>query len=646
MHYYFIALTTIIRKDCDFLTYASEEKVPIGSVVSVPVGKKTSLGVVYKTTKKPTYETREIISIVDTVTIPPELLKTAQWMSTYYATPLAHTIKLLIPAGVTTKRRSGTINRSASKTLPAPPPLTTQQKQAFTHINESTTTTHLLHGVTGSGKTHVYIEKILNCLKNNLSAIVLVPEIALSSQLMHALKKHVSDIILTHSQQTESERHKTWQYVGTKKTPLVIVGPRSALFLPVQNIGAIIIDEFHEPSYKQEKAPRYSAIEVASYLAKQHGGTAILGSATPAIAHYYTAENKKESLTKLIEPARKKYKKPTVTLVDTTKRTHFATHPIFSQQLLTAMEHALENNEQILLFHNRRGTATLSLCEACGWQAACPRCYIPLTLHADTHTLSCHTCSYKHRAPTSCPSCASPNIVFKGIGTKRIQDEIQRLYPNKKCVRFDADTDVKNSFESQYDAIADGTIDIIIGTQIIAKGLDLPHLQTVGVVQADAGLSLPDYSSSERTFQLLSQVVGRVGRDERATQVVIQSYQPNHPAVKYGTQQDYASFYKHEIARRKHGVFPPFVHLLKLVCIYKTEAVAIKNAKKHAEVLKKHAHKDVVVHGPTPAFYERIGDTYRWQLVVKSPNRDNLIKLLQYTPPTHWQYELDPLTLL
>ena len=250
------------------------------------------------------------------------------------------------------------------------------------------------------------------------------------------------------------------------------------------------------------------------------------------------------------------------------------------------------------------------------------------------------------RVPTDCPECHNADIIHKGIGTKRIETEIAKLFPNKKIARFDADTDNEETVDRRYNELYDGSIDIIIGTQVIAKGLDLPHLRTVGVIQADAGLSLPDFSSPERTFQLLAQVIGRVGRSHHPTDVIIQSYQPTHPAIINGLTQNYDDFYTRTIAQRRATDFPPFTHLLKLVCTYKTEAAAIRNAKQLTDQLRAHAPKHMQVLGPTPAFYERARDTYRWQIVIKSPHRANLQALLPLVPSAHWQFELDPVSLL
>jgi primosomal protein N' (replication factor Y) len=415
--------------------------------------------------------------------------------------------------------------------------------------------------------------------------------------------------------------------------------------MPLASVGLIVIDECHEPSYKQEQSPRYSALRLASTLSRFHKGKLVLGSATPNVSDYYVAAASERPIIRLESKAKSDSVKPTVQVIDMTKKANFSAHRFFSDALIARFEKTLAAGQQALVFHNRRGSAASTLCENCGWQAGCPRCFIPLTLHSDQHKLICHICAASSRVPTQCPSCGGVDIIHKGMGTKLIESELRKLFPKATIARFDADTDATQTVERRYQELYDGSIDIIIGTQVIAKGLDLPHLRTVGVVQADAGLSLPDYTAAERTFQLLYQVIGRVGRSSHETHVVVQSYQPTNPAVQDGISQDYAAFYERALALRKAGNFPPFTYLLKLTCTYKTEATAIKNAKALAGELAR-SGLPVELLGPTPSFYERVRDTYRWQIVVKSSSRQALIDALQYMPTRQWQYELDPLSLL
>ncbi|MEO7904908.1 MAG: primosomal protein N' [Candidatus Saccharimonadales bacterium] len=612
----------------------------------IEVGKKNLTGVVLRQTAKPSFPAKSVSSIIEPTALPEQLLRLAIWMSEYYATPLATTLQTILPRGLTTTRRAKKEVARTSLRERTNIVFNDAQQSAIATVESMSPGTALLHGVTGSGKTRVYIELAQRALDRGKSTIVLVPEIALTSQLVDEFSHHFSDIILTHSRQTEAQRHIAWRDALTSTEPRIIVGPRSALFLPIHNFGLVVIDEAHEPSFKQEQSPRYSALRAASILAHHHRAKVILGSATPAISDYYLALHAKRPIITMAKRAKQAAIPPDITLIDMTKRANFKKHRFLSDALITQLTKTFEQGHQALIFHNRRGSASTTLCENCGWSAMCPQCFIPLTLHNDKHHLRCHACALTDRVPTSCPECHSADIIHKGIGTKLIESELRKLFPDKKIMRFDGDSEAGESVEQQYNSLYDGTIDMIIGTQVIAKGLDLPLLRTVGVIQADSGLSLPDFGSSERTFQLLAQVIGRVGRSHHPTSVIVQSYQPTHPAVVDGLAQDYHHFYNAALLQRQKGHFPPFTYLLQLTCIYKTEAAAIKNAKKVMQALREQAPDNVQIMGPTPAFYERQRDTYRWQLTLKSPKRQALVELLRHVPPTHWQSELDPVSLL
>ncbi|HEU4715431.1 MAG TPA: primosomal protein N' [Candidatus Saccharimonadales bacterium] len=645
MHYYEVAPTQIIRANSGVFTYSSEEPLHVGQLVMVEVGKKILVGIVTKNVKQPEYATKPITSLIDEPPLPEPLVRLALWMGMYYATHLATVLQTILPRGLQKKRRASvppTREKLRDRTKNV---LNKDQLRAVAVVQQMSPGSALLHGITGSGKTAVYMELAKQTLDSGKSAIILVPEIALTSQVVDEFSEHFEDIILVHSRQTEAQRHKAWQDALASTQPRLVIGPRSALFTPLGSVGLIVIDEAHEPSFKQEQSPRYSALRAASILASGHEAKVVLGSATPSIADYYLFEQSNRPIIAMNRRARSDTTPPNITLVDMTKRTHFKRHRFLSDQLLAQLEQTFASGNQALIFHNRRGSASTTLCENCGWSAICPRCFVPFTLHADKHRLECHICGTSEKVPTSCPECGSAEIIHKGIGTKLIESELRKLFPNKNIARFDGDNETGESVEERYKELYEGTIDLIVGTQVIAKGLDLPKLRSVGVIQADAGLSLPDYGSSERTFQLLAQVVGRVGRSHHETSVIVQSYQPTHPAVVSGLAQDYAGFYQTALLERKRGGFPPFSYLLKLTCVYKTEAAAIRNAQKLAAVLRREL-PDVQLLGPTPAFYERQHDTYRWQLVLKSPKRARLSAALGHLPPANWQFELDPISLL
>lgn len=647
MHYYEVSPNQIVRLDSESFTYSSESKLEVGKIVKIEVGKKILNGIVIKQTSKPKYPTKSVTSIIDPIPLPYQLVELALWISKYYITPLPTVVQTILPRGVDKIRRC---NQKMQIEIPKRDRtnivLNKEQDKVIKAISSAKQGTFLLQGVTGSGKTEVYINIAKKSISSNKSVIIIVPEIALTSQLVAEFSNHFDNLLLTHSKMSESYRHNIWSTVLNSTTPKIVIGPRSALFTPLKDIGAIIIDEAHEPSLKQDQAPKYSALRVATVLGRMHKSIVIFGSATPSVTDRYLADKSNRPILRLDKTARSDNLASEVKLIDMTLRNNFKNHRFLSDKLIEQITSTLSIDKQILIFHNRRGSTSTSLCEKCGWIAECPKCHLPLSLHADKHHLRCHLCGHVANVPTFCPDCKNASVIHKGIGTKLIESELRKLFPNANIARFDADNHTEDAIDKKYDDLYSGTIDIAIGTQIVAKGLDLPQLRTVGVIQADAGLLIPDFSSDERTFQLLSQVIGRVGRNQHQTQVIVQSYQPRHPSIVNGIAQDYESFYENCINDRKGRLFPPFTHLLKLTCSYKTEAVAIKNSKKIADELFAKINKNVKILGPTPAFYERQNNIYRWQLILKSPKREYLIDAIKLVPLKNWQFDLDPTSLL
>lgn len=644
MYYYLVAPQLIARGDENAFTYHSEQKLTVGNLVRVSFGRRLVNGVVVEAlASKPSFATKPIDSLVAPEPLPKPLVKLAYWLGEYYATHLATVLQTLLPAGLHRSRRKVDFSHSHPSRIRTKNVLNAAQQAALQSLKTSRSGTILLHGVTGSGKTAVYIEAARQQAEQGRSAIILVPEISLTPQLVAEFANHFPNLIVTHSGMTEAARHQAWSQALLATEPTIVVGPRSALFMPLKNVGLIVVDECHEPSYKQEQAPRYSALRAASVLAQHHKAKLILGSATPSITDYYIAEATDTPIARMTKPA-VATTSAIVDVADLKHRDQFRKHRFFSDVLLQRMEDALAAKQQVLLFHNRRGTSPTALCEHCGWVAHCPTCYLPLTLHADQHMLRCHICGFTQFVPPSCPVCHEPDIIFKGIGTKLIEEEIRKLFPKATIARFDADTHATQAVHQRYQELYDGTIQILIGTQMLAKGLDLPHLSVVGVIQADSGLVLPDYQAEERVFQLLYQVMGRVGRGKHAGHVVIQTYQTEHPVILAALKRDYKSFYNAELATRNAGHFPPFYYLLKLTCSYKTESGAIAASRKLLKELQT-SSTALEILGPTPAFYERLGGNYRWQLVLKAKNRRVLADIARKVPQG-WQADLDPISLL
>lgn len=651
--YYEVIPTTTFKKSPLFsdglLTYSFDQNLAPGIIVSIPLGKKTALGIIYRKTTAPTDQNfiiKSINKIVHPIPLPNHLLKSLAWLSSYYLNPVAKTANLFLPLGIEKNRRK---KSSASTFIPqfsnpiqdiASPiaattthyqiPLNPAQKQALTELHKIKTHTKLLHGITGSGKTNIYLELASQVFNSNKSVILLVPEISLTPQLVGRFQEHFgTQVISLHSKLTEAERHLIWQRIheADQSTPFVIIGPRSALFSPLKNLGLIIIDEAHEPSFYQDTSPRYHALRLASFMAQTLKIDCLLGTATPRVEDYFLAQ-KNHAYVALSEKAKSITSQTKISLIDLKDRALFTRNRYFSDTLLQDIENNLKQHKQTLLFHNRRGSAPLTICEHCGYQVLCPNCLLPLTLHSDSYQLICHTCGHHEPVPSTCPVCHHGSLIHKGFGTKLLESELKKLFKNARIARFDADNATADSLTQNFEAVKNGDIDIIIGTQTIAKGLDLPLLNTVGIVQADANLNLPDYAAEERTFQLITQVIGRVGRGHTdINHVFLQTFQPEHPVILAAKSLDYAKFADYLLKKRQLSHLPPFFYLLRISIVKKTEDLAIKKIMSLHRTLKK--FPDVYLSAPTPSFHEYTPSGYSWQIIIKAKKRDSLTHLIE-----------------
>ena len=651
--YYEVIPTTTFKKSPLFsdglLTYSFDQNLAPGTIVSIPLGKKTALGIIYRKTTAPTDQNfiiKSINKIVHPIPLPNHLLKSLAWLSSYYLNPVAKTANLFLPLGIEKNRRK---KSSASTFIPqfsnpiqdiASPiaattthyqiPLNPAQKQALTELHKIKTHTKLLHGITGSGKTNIYLELASQVFSSNQSVILLVPEISLTPQLVGRFQEHFgTQVISLHSKLTEAERHLIWQRIheADQSTPFVIIGPRSALFSPLKNLGLIIIDEAHEPSFYQDTSPRYHALRLASFMAQTLKIDCLLGTATPRVEDYFLAQ-KNHAYVALSEKAKSITSQTKISLIDLKDRALFTRNRYFSDALLQDIENNLKQHKQTLLFHNRRGSAPLTICEHCGYQVLCPNCLLPLTLHSDSYQLICHTCGHHEPVPSTCPVCHHGSLIHKGFGTKLLESELKKLFKSARIARFDADNATADSLTQNFEAVKNGDIDIIIGTQTIAKGLDLPLLNTVGIVQADANLNLPDYAAEERTFQLITQVIGRVGRGHNdINHVFLQTFQPEHPVILAAKSLDYAKFADYLLKKRQLSHLPPFFYLLRISIVKKTEDLTIKKIMELHRALKK--IPDVYLSAPTPSFHEYTPSGYSWQIIVKAKKRDSLTHLIE-----------------
>lgn len=628
--------------DTGSFTYHSDLDIKTGQIVEVPFGKRQIIGVVTAMdVKKPAFETRPIRGVVNQTPLPQHLVDLAAWIEAYYYSSPKSVWQTLLPAGIKRKRRSE-FTHSAVELPQQNQKLSDEQQQAFARITTSNSTGFLIQGVTGSGKTRLYIELAADQIKAGRSVIVLVPEIALTPQLIGHFEAAFPGLVLPyHSGMSEQQKHLSWQKALETSSPLVVVGPRSALFLPLGNPGLIVIDECHETSYKQEQNPRYHAIPAASKLAHLAGAKLVLGSATPGINELYLAEQGRLDLIKMTKRV-SDHELPPAQIIDMKDRNQTG-KSLISKPLLQALRQTLEAGRQSLLFLNRRGTASSQICNSCGHVNVCPRCMLALTFHADEMKLICHICNFRQTPTAVCTECGQAELRFIGSGTKRIESEIGSLMPGARVLRLDKDSADPKQLPVAYKKLVDQEIDILIGTQMIAKGLDLPNLETVGVVNADLMLHLPDFGAAERTFQLLSQVAGRAGRGDTPGRIFIQTHTPQHPAIKWAATGDYWGFASAELESRKLMGYPPFRYLLKLTISDREADKAKKLADEAFNRLQKTS--GIKLLGPAPAFYERAGGKHHWHIIVKSASRSKLVEIAK-SMPAAWKTDLDPINLL
>ncbi|EFO79276.1 primosomal protein N' [Oscillochloris trichoides DG-6] len=558
-----------------------------------------------------------------------------------------------------------------------PPPLTPAQQRAYTALvtaleERQAADVFLLHGVTGSGKTEIYLRVIARAMRLGRQALVLVPEIALTAQLVRRFAaRFPGKIAVLHSGLGIGERYDEWRRLRRGEARLAI-GSRSAVFAPLPDLGLIVVDEEHEPTYKHDAGPRYHARDVAIQLAHITKSVVILGSATPSVETYQATRTGGYHLLELDERVGGSLGPdglhhsvalplPPVRLVDMRQELQNGNRSIFSHALQLALTSTLERKEQSILFLNRRGAASFVMCRDCGYVAGCGSCSNPLTLHYDdqsptSSSLICHACGRREAVPRICPHCLSPRIKDFGVGTQRVVEEVQHLFPQARVLRWDRDSvRGKHGHSQMLDTFLQGQADVLVGTQMIAKGLDLPLVALVGVIAADTGLHMPDFRSGERTFQLLTQVAGRAGRRSAGAQVIFQTYSPDHYALLAAQEHDYRVFFRQEIAYRRELGYPPFGRLVRLIytaskpSICKREATAV--ASKIEELIEERDLSGWSLIGPAPAFFQRSRGQWRWHLILRIPmpqaESSSIAGFLDLLGPLHgWTVDVDPVQVL
>ncbi|MED4401612.1 primosomal protein N' [Metabacillus fastidiosus] len=522
-------------------------------------------------------------------------------------------------------------DRSFQKTIPLQ--LNEEQEKAIVPIleavNDKKHEVFLMYGVTGSGKTEVYLQSIEKVLNEGKEAIVLVPEISLTPQMVNRFKGRFGSLVaVLHSGLSTGEKYDEWRKIERKEVK-VVVGARSAIFAPFENLGMIIIDEEHESSYKQEENPRYHARDVAVYRGNYHQCPVILGSATPTLESFARASKNVYKLLTLADRVNAR-SMPAVEIVDMREELRTGNRTMFSTNLIEKLQDRLAKGEQSVLFLNRRGYSSFVMCRDCGYVIQCAHCDISLTYHRFSQSLKCHYCGHEEHMPTKCPECESEHIRFFGTGTQKVEEEILKVLPEARIIRMDVDTTSrKGAHEKLLTEFGEGRADILLGTQMIAKGLDFPNVTLVGVLTADTMLNLPDFRASEKTFQLLTQVSGRAGRHELPGEVVIQTYTPEHYSVQLASQYDYNLFYEKEMLIRKQHSYPPFYYLSLVTISHPEVTKAASVTEQIVSFLRRELSTQTIILGPVASPIPRIKDRYRYQCMIKYKREKNLHAVLK-----------------
>lgn len=506
--------------------------------------------------------------------------------------------------------------------------LNDEQQEAFDQINgavqANSSQVFLVQGITGSGKTEIYLQSIEKVLEKGEGALVLVPEIALTPQMVHRFKGRFGEMVaVMHSGLSNGEKYDEWRKIESGEAR-VVVGARSSVFAPIKKLGLIVIDEEHETTYKQSDTPRYHARDVAIWRAEHHNCPVVLGSATPSLESRARASKDVYTLIELNNRVNKR-PLPEVNIIDMRDEMRAGNTTLFSTPLKEALQERLDKGEQSVLMLNRRGYSSFVMCRDCGFVLNCPNCDISQTLHMDSHTMKCHYCGHEEGIPNTCNSCHSNRIRYFGTGTQKVQEELEELLPEAKILRMDVDTTRrKGSHEKILEAFGNKEADILLGTQMIAKGLDFANVTFVGVLNADTALGLPDFRSAEKTFQLLTQVSGRAGRGELRGDVVIQTFNPEHYAIQFAKDHDYENFYYHEMKYRHLSDYSPYYYLTSIQVSHENEMTAAKTMHQVADFMRNYLSDDAIILGPTPRFVARTHNKFHFQFIIKYKNEARL----------------------
>ncbi len=610
----------------------------VGKRVKIPFHYTQRIGYIVKLEDKPMVENpRPLNDIIDEEPIfTEEMVELARWIKDQYFCSWGEALEAMIPSALKSGKISMTqrIKDEDRDVTPTEPHVANKEqaivlKDITKCLDENRHEVFLLHGITGSGKTEIYLQAMEKVLAKGKTGVMLVPEISLTPQTVERFVSRFGDkVAVFHSKMLQSTKYKEWKRIKDGEAKMV-VGPRSAIFSPFKDPGIFIVDEEHEPSYKQEDTPRYHAREVAIERARLAHAPVILGSATPALESYHKAVSGEYKLVELTQRV-KENELPKVKIVD--MRMEFETKvglQIISKVLQEALRKDLKKNQQALIFINRRGFSTFVICRKCGYVLKCSKCDTPLVFHQKKNELICHYCNRRMNPLEICPECNSDYLMYKGTGTEKVESELKKIFPEARIARMDSDTMTKRgSHEKLLREFSKHNIDIIVGTQMIAKGFDFPKVTQVGVISADANLNLPDFRSGERTFNLITQVAGRAGRGDLGGEVIVQTYTPEHYSISYAAKHDYNAFYTKEIETRRLLKFPPFVNIIKITVRARKEESAIKSIDRLAKRLCDKI-PDIDIIGPAPSPMAMLRGYYRWNIIIKTKDREKTVKDLR-----------------
>jgi primosomal protein N' (replication factor Y) len=654
----------VFNRPIEPLTYEVPEGLALvpGMRVRVPLRREQSVGIVYRLKpESPLQFTKPVGgTLEDEPLLTGELIELGEWISRHYLCSVGEALWTIIPKGYRGKRRAAPKGAPATSFTPALT-LTGDQEEVFGRLLGSLKASagaakdpgarhYLLHGVTGSGKTEIYLRIIREALKLGLGSILLVPEISLTPQTVEYFSRRIGDALaILHSRLTKTEKLSEWCGIlsGEKR---IVIGARSAIFAPMSRIGVIIVDEEHETSYKSDETPRYSAKSVAAYRAQKHGSTMLLGSATPSVETYYLAKMGK--LTLLSLPSRVLNQRlPETRIADLRK---VKGEKYISNTLFKAVARRLKEKEQVILFLNRRGYAPFVSCENCGFTFKCRNCDITLTYHRNEKRLRCHYCGYTEELRDTCSECGDERISYAGFGTEKVEKVLNDYFPGAVVVRMDADSVKRRSSISQIlSAFAKKQIDILVGTQMVTKGLHFPDVTLVGVLNADIPLNFPDFRAAERTFNLITQVSGRAGRSAKGGEVVIQTYNPAHYAIQTAKNQDYGEFFVREMRYRENLVYPPFCRIVRLVFRGPDSKQLFEQAYKAVSFIQEKTKDYIALLGPAYCPLSRIKNNYRVHVIVKLTKMAEMRRVLAELQggavkkrETYLEIDFDPLSML